>query len=240
MSMDRSRMPGGTGLGVLLVVALLAALAGCGGGDDSTDKAKAPAKPVDGTFVGKVSGTKAFVAVVALPAAGKEAKRDVRVYVTDGQRLSEWFKGSVVRNGFTATSEDRDAKADGELSAKGVTGEVKLPSGRTVKYKATRATGAAGLYDLTVSSDGKLSGASAAGIGLKGRATLTEGKGSLKLADGERHRFDVEEDSAGEASRLKAGQVRVIILGDGQLRGAGKPRPAGGAGDDGFFIRSSS
>jgi hypothetical protein len=144
----------------------------------------------------------------------------------------------VVRNAFTATSEDRDAKAKGELSAKGVSGEVALPGGKTVKYKATRATGAAGLYDLAVSSNGRLSGASAAGIGLKGRATLAEGRGSLELADGERHRFDVAEDSQGEAGGLKAGQLRVIILGDGQLRGAGKPRPA--AGDEAFFIRSST
>lgn len=44
--------------GVLL---LLAALAGCGGDEDE-------AKPITGTFVGKVSDTDAFVAVVAAPA----------------------------------------------------------------------------------------------------------------------------------------------------------------------------
>jgi len=245
MSMDESRRTRWTRVCVSSGAALLlAGSAGCGGGDgggdDAAGKAKAREKAIDGTFVGKVSGTNAFVAVVAAPVLGKQEKRDVTVYLSDGKRLSEWFPGTVLSNSFSARSDDRDAEAKGKLTGKAVTGTVKLPDGKTVRFKANRATGAAGLYDLKVSPDGELSGASAAGVGVKGETTLKQGTGMLKLADGKRRKFDVVGDSAGEAARLRAGQVRLIVLGGGQLRGAGKPRAKGSAGDSGFFIRSSS
>ena len=221
-----------------VVVLLLAPLAGCGGKDSEDDKAVE--KPLEGTFLGKVSGTNAFLAVVASPAAGNQDKRDVTVYVADGSKLSESLPGSVTGRSFSAASEDRDAEAKGKLSGDSVTGTVKLPDGKTARYEASRAAGAAGLYDLTVSPAGKLSGASAAGVGLTGKTVLRkQGTGTLKLADGTRHKFDVTAPGAGAAIPLRTGQVRVIILGDGELRGAGKRRPSSGVGDSGFFIRSS-
>jgi hypothetical protein len=243
MSMEESRPIKRTVVWVTSVLALvLMPTAGCGGGDDrdGAGKAKPREKAIDGTFVGKVLGTSAFVAVVASPAEAKKEKRSVTVYVSDGKNLSEWLPGSAQHNSFSATSEDRDAEVEGKLGGKGVTGSVKLPDGKTVRFKADRATGAAGLYDLTVSSRGKLEGASAAGIGLKGETALQQGIGSLKLADGRRRKFDVTEAAAGSVTRLQAGQLRLIVLGDGELRGAGMPRSTGGEGDSGFFVRSSS
>jgi hypothetical protein len=228
-------MIGSSRISICLVAAIvLIPLAGCGG---DGDKGNSVEKMVDGTFVGKVAGTKAFVAVVAAPVVGKQDKRDVSVYVTDGKRLSEWFAGSGASNSFTASSDDRDAEIKGKLSGKAVTGTLKLPGGKTVDYQANTATGAAGLYDLTVSRDGELSGASAAGIGLKGEAPLERGVGTLKLADGKRHKFDLTGDAAAGAS-LKSGQVRLIVLGDGELSGAGKRRSVKGSGDPAFLIRS--
>jgi hypothetical protein len=203
----------------------LAALAGCGG-DDGRRNDRA-GKAVDGTFVGKLAGTNTFVAVVASPAARGKDDRAVNVYVSDGERISEWLTGSVKSNSFAARS--GDAQVDGSIKRETVTGTVKLADGKPARYEAARATGPAGLYDLTVSAKGKLSGASATGVGLTGEAPLRErGTGTLKLADGKRRRFDV---TAEEAANLRVGELRLIVLRDGELRGAA---------DSGYFVRSSS
>jgi hypothetical protein len=214
--------------GVWVACALALGLAaGCGGDDGRRDERGG--KAVDGTFVGKLAGTNTFVAVVASPPARGKDGRPVNVYVTDGERVSESLAGSVHSNRFTGDSDDRDAQVKGTISREAVTGTVKLPGGKTVRYEATRASGPAGLYDLTVSSKGKLSGSSATGVGLTGEAPLRErGTGTLKLADGKRRKFDV---TAEDAARLRAGQLRLIVLRGGELRGAA---------DSGYFVRSSS
>jgi hypothetical protein len=216
-----------------LVAAFLLALTGCGGDDEG----KKEATSVAGTFVGKVSGTKAFVAVVASPAAKNEDRRDVTVYVCDARSLCESFRGSATGDDFVANADEGDAEANGNLSDKAATGTIEL-AGKTVRYNAGQATATAGLYDLTVSSRGKLRGASAAGVGLTGELPRA-GTGRLKLADGKRLRFDVTRDSEGNRLRLRPGQVRLIVLPGGQLSGAGKNRRTAGGGTSDFFIRSS-
>jgi hypothetical protein len=217
-----------------VLVVLLAALAGCGGdGDEAT--------PITGTFVGKVSETDAFVAVVAEPAGEGEDRGAVTVYVSDAQRIDEWLTGSATEDGFAATSKDRDAEAKGKLSSEAVTGTIELPDGERVRYTARAATATAGLYDLTVSSKGELRGASAAGVALKGETTLpSPGPGEIKLADGTRLKFDVARDTGGKPAGLRAGHVRLIVLPGGQLTGAAISRPnAGGRGSDSFVLSSS-
>lgn len=228
----------------LALLLLLLPLAGCGGDDgngDGDDRAdRKGTKPVEGTFVGKVEGTGAFVAVVAAPTTKGQERRAITVYVCDAARLCEWFPDSTTGNSFSAASDDDDAQAKGELSREAATGTIELPGGKTVRFKAGEATAASGLYDLTVSADGKLTGASAAGVGLTGSSSLPEsGSGKLKLADGTRLEVEVTTKSATAPGELGAGQVRMIVLPKGQLRGAGKTRPAKEGSSD-FFIRSSS
>jgi hypothetical protein len=219
------------------VVLLLAPLAACGGGDDRREKADE--KAVDGTFVGKVAGTDAFVAVVAAPPARGKAERDVTMYVSDGGRLSESLSGSAKLNSFVATSADDDAEAKGTIAGESVSGSVTLPDGKTARYQANRANAAAGLYDLTVSSKGQLSGASANGVGLTSASVLkAPGIGKLKFADGKRRAFEVTVGSAADPVRLRGGQLRLIVLPSGELSGAGEGRPSGGGGALDFFIRS--
>ena len=214
-----------------LAVVLLALVAGCGGEDRPSEQGKS--KPLDGTFLGKVTGTNALVAVVAAPPTGKEKRQDVTIYLSDGSKLSERLAGPVERNSFAAATDDRDAEVKGELNGNSVKGTITLTDGKKVRYEASRATGAAGLYDLTVSPKGKISGASATGIGLTGKTALeADGTGILKLADGTRHKFDVT-GTAGDLE-LRSGELRVIVLGDGELRGAGRAR-----GSDGFFLSGS-
>jgi hypothetical protein len=218
------------------------------GGDNSTegkepekaataDDAATADNAVVGSFVGEVSGTEAFVAVVAAPAEG--GKGAVQIYVADGRGLSEWFSGPISDGSFAAKSDDGDAEAEGKLSSDSVTGTVVLPGGEPVSYEITPPSGAAGLYELTLSSAGELNGASAAGLGVTGEISLgKQATGMLRLVDGKRLKFAVTQKRAGDLAHLSPGQVRLIVLPGGELRGAGKGRPAGGGGSD-FFIRSA-
>jgi hypothetical protein len=229
-------------LAALLLVLLLVLLSGCTGDDDPDRGAPEPGPAeaaVVGSFVGEVSGTKALVAVVATPAAGGEDSGVVQVYVSDGAGLSELFSAPNTGNAFTASSEDGDAEVEGELTAGSVTGSLTLRGGRTVEYAAVPPTGSAGLYDLTLDGSGELGGASAAGLGVTGRISLgPRGTGTLRLVDGERLALAVTATRARGLGHVRAGQVRLIVLSDGELRGAAKGRPAEG-GPRGFFIRSA-
>lgn len=220
----------------LLSLFLLALLAGCGGGDDPEEQATA--KVVEGTFVGKVSGNDAFVAVVAAPVARGKETRELTMFVSDGGRLSESLKGSVRDNSFSATS--ADAKAKGKLEGNSVSGTLTLPDGKEASYRATRATAAAGLYDLTVSSKGQLSGASATGVGLTSKSSLrAPGFGSIKFADGKKRKFEVTAEALPDPVRLGAGQLRMIVMPDGELTGAGAAKPTGGGEELDVFIKSA-
>jgi hypothetical protein len=217
---------------------LLASVAGCGDDDDG-DETERPAKPVAGTFVGKVSKTDTFVSVVADPASKGQERRAVTVYACDASRLCELFTGSATGNEFSARAEGGEGKADGKLTRRSASGSIELPGEESVSYKADRATAAAGVYNLTVSASGRIRGASAAGVALTGTSTLPEpGRGTLKLADGSRLKFRTTRTSA-EIARLEAGQLRLIVLSNGQLRGVGKTRR-----EDGdqlvFFLRSAA
>lgn len=223
-------------LTVSALVLALSVVAGCGG-DDDDEATEKRAKLVDGTFVGKIEGTEAFVAVVASPAPKGKRRRDVTVFVCDGKSLCEWLSGSANGNALTAASDD-DAKATGKLTGKAARGSIAV-GGETLKYVASPAAATAGLYSLTVSPKGKLTGASAAGVGLTGKSTLpSPGPGTLKLADGTRLKFTATENSD-DAIRLPAGDVRVIVLPGRQLRGAGKSKGGEEGGSD-FFMRSPS
>jgi hypothetical protein len=229
-------------LTIWILLFALGTVVGCGGegGDDDVEGTEKQAKPIEGTYVGKASGTKAFVAVVAAPAAKGKRRRDASVFVCDGKRLCEWLSGSADANSFTAASSNDDAKASGAISPKAVRGKIELPGGKAAMYVAKRAAATAGLYTLTVSSGGRLTGASAAGVGLTGRSTLpSPGPGTLKLADGSRLNFQAVENSTGDPIALPAGELRVIVLPGRQLRGAGKSR-GGEEGSSDVFVRSPS
>jgi hypothetical protein len=220
-----------------LLLLLLTALAGCGGDDDGDEEADKNVKPVAGTFVSKAEGSEALVSVVAEPRAKGQDKRAVSVFVCDADQLCQAFTASTAANDFTATAGEEGGEAKGELSAKTASGTIEPPEGDSIRYKAAAAPATAGLYDLTVSRDGKLKGASAAGVALTGTLELPPpGTGSLKLADGRRVKLEVVKGS-GEVSGLRPGQVRLIVLPDRQLRGAGMSR---GGGEQAFFVRSSA
>lgn len=220
-------------------VLLLAGLAGCGGDGDDPESVEKKAKPLEGTFVGKAERGDAFVAVVAAPAARGEKRRDLMVYACDAARLCEWFSGSTAGNSFSVDAEGGDGEASGTVTRKAATGTIELSDGKTLRYEAEPSTATAGVYDLTVSSRGKLTGASATGVGLTGKSTIPKpGSGSLNLADGKRLKLDVTKTSTRASVPLEAGQARVIVLSDHQLRGAARSRRTAGGDEPDFFVRS--
>jgi hypothetical protein len=235
------------GLPILALVGVLGGESAEGDGGNAGKTANPPAvqKPVEGSFVGKVSRMKVLVAVVVAPAEAGQKERAVEVYVTDGDRVSESFSGSISNNSFVAESDDGDSEVKGNLRGESVRGTVELPDDKTVRYRATRPAGAAGLYDLTLSAGGRLRGASAGGIGVTGRIELLEGTevlegtGVLRLADGRRLRFDLAEAPASDLVGIRSGQVRLIVLPNGRVVGAGKRRSASEGDSSSFFIRSS-
>jgi hypothetical protein len=225
----------------LATMLMVAILAGCGDDNNNNNNNADETAQLSGTFVGEVSDTDALVAVVTTPAAEGEDGDQIAVYVSDDAAIQEVLSGSASADGFEATSEGGDAKAEGKLDDNAVSGTVELPDGERYRYEASQATATAGLYELTVSSDGDLRGASAAGVGLKGESTMpSPGSGTVTLADGTSLEFEIDEGDSGEAAGLRAGQVRLIVLPDGKLRGAAMSRPADGGGDPAFFVLSSS
>ena len=223
---------------LLPLVLLLTAMAGCGGDGNDQEGVK-KVKPLEGTFVGKAERENAFVAVVAARPARGDERREVTVYACDAKRLCEWFSGSAAGNSFRVGAERGDGEARGELTRGTATGTIELSDGKTMRYETKPATAIAGLYDLTVSASGKLSGVSASGVGLTGKSTIPKpGDGSLKLADGKRLKLDVTRSSASGSVPLREGQVRVIVLSDHQLRGAARSRRTAGGGHSDFFVRS--
>lgn len=217
---------------------LLLSVTGCGDDDDDGNEAEQTAKPVAGTFVGKVPKGGPFVSVVASPATKGEERRPVTVYVCDARRVCELLAGSATGNDFTANAEDGEGKASGKLTRKTASGSIDLPGEESMRYEAGRATAAAGVYNLTVSANGRIRGASAAGVALTGTSTLPEpGTGTLKLADGSRLKFRTTRTSS-EAGPLEAGQLRLIVLSNGQLRGVGKTKQGENGEQLVFFVRS--
>jgi hypothetical protein len=216
-------------------VLLLALPVGCGD-DDDDNNGENRSRPVAGTFVGKLQGSEGFVAVVAAPPAKGEDRRDVSAVVCDAKQVCSWFSGSAKGNEVVVKGADDKEQTKVMLTGKAATGSVELAGDETERYRAREATATAGVYDLTVSEDGKVEGASAAGVGLTGRLTLPPpGEGQLKLADGTRIKLAVTKNPNPDPG-LRAGQLRMIVLPEGEARGAGLAR-----GEDGgaFYVRST-
>jgi|CXWL01.1.fsa_nt_gi serine/threonine-protein kinase len=112
---------------VILFASLL--LTACGGA----------AKPVSGSFVGKVDGSDAFIAVIL------HKNGEVTAYVCDSADISAWFKGSVDGSSLDLTNAD-GARLTADLAADSFTGTF-TPSGSSpLTFTVTKADQPAGLY----------------------------------------------------------------------------------------------
>ena len=162
-----------TAKALVTVLTLWLLLTGCAGQQEeesggSQQEEEKGAPPVAGSFVGETPDASAFVALVADVPEGDGDEREVKAYLCDGQTVSDWFWGSVVGNDLSLSS-DSGAQMEGQLTPDTASGTITDPNGDSVSFDAPLATGIAGLYNVSVSSDGTLSGTSQTGGQMEGQ-----------------------------------------------------------------------
>ena len=205
---------------VSLLALLGLSVVGCGGQQQGGSQGKEEESPqlVTGSFVGEIQEIDSFVALVAdEPQDGEEA-REVRAYLCDGLTINEWFRGSVTGDDLDLSSEN-EVRLKGQLTSDAATGTFTNLNGDSVPFEASPATGIAGLYNVTLSDDGTLSGTSERGGQLEGQLgdQLQDGSypvsGTITSPDGETQDFEAF------ASPEASGNLRWIALPDGRIRG---------------------
>ena len=165
-------------------------------------------------FVGYVEGTNALIAVVAdktvtaspektslentnktvaqstgETTATSGSERRVQAYVCDGQPqgLAEWFAGQMAGNMLELSSVSGNARLQVVLTEEEASGTVALADGTLRRFAASAAHEGAGLYEVTVASDGRRSGTSANGAKDEARVS-SDGVwtwGTIRLPSGE-------------------------------------------------------
>ena len=103
------------------------------------------AQGLEGNFVGAAKNSKAFIAIVA--AQGK-----VLAYICDGEKIAQWFRGTLGEGGAIAI-ELGSNKLNARLNAGIVSGTVEV-GGEKLEFSATAATGNAGLFRTELSAGG--------------------------------------------------------------------------------------
>jgi hypothetical protein len=216
----------------LVVLSLVARCGGSGGeyggGSQQQEEQKA-APPVAGSFVGEAPDAEAFVVIVAASPEEEGQERDVRAYLCDGERVTEWFTGAAEGNELDLTSEG-GARLEGNLSTEASTGTITLGDDTTLTYTADLARGVAGLYNVTISEEGRVRGTSETGGLLEGQLGGEEEmrdeevrpiSGTFTSAEGQEVSFGVLGREA------DPGEYRWIVLEDGQAMGAKKSARTG-------------
>jgi hypothetical protein len=154
----------------LLAAAIVAAaVAGCGKDDNTKNQpaATGPAAPVagdenapdvagekvgstraniSGNYVGMVSGTNAYLAIVVRD--GKAV-----AYMTDGLQFAQHFEGKVGDGGLLSATSEGQVKLDAKVGSKRAAGSVRL-GGRRLGFNAHAASPPAGFYRGTRTLNG--------------------------------------------------------------------------------------
>jgi hypothetical protein len=197
----------------MLVVGLLAV--GCVG----PEQEEKSAPPVAGHFVGATSDPDTFIAVVVDEAEQGEDQRPVKAYLGDGYIIDEWFTGTLTGNIFGLTS-DGGARLTGELSSDAASGTATLSDRASVSFEATPATGVAGLYNVRVYNDGRVSGTSEPGGQLEGQIGNTPRANGLYTITGTITSPDSQvQNFEAICGTNRPVDIHLIALASGQMRG---------------------
>lgn len=147
----------------VLAVVALGATAACGGGDSGGGEA-AGVRP--GTYLGKVAGTDAYIALIA---DGDELRGG---YLCDSKDISTWLKSAAVDGDEAAlASRTDDPVGSATWSGTKVSGTVQV-GGANHDFTATLATGDAGLYRKATGTFGE--------AGFEETGWIVLGDGSLR------------------------------------------------------------
>jgi hypothetical protein len=117
-------------------------VAGCSGGDGGDRTEAAERRTRAGSFVGTVSGSDAYIAVVVDPDG------DALAHVTDGQYSVDWLDGRL-RGGTATLTNEGGAILDAKVGRGAVTGSFTRPQTPTLQFSARPSQTPAGLYRAT-------------------------------------------------------------------------------------------
>jgi hypothetical protein len=143
---------------LLLLAALSAVGAGCGGdGDNGKPERSAPQGVSPGTYVGTGPGDR--------PAIGLVVENDrARAYLCDGRSLNLWFPAKALdEEAASLRSEDGKARIEGSFAGGSFSGTATLPDGDRFEFSARRAESPLGIYTFHVDRSGELRGRSIVG-----------------------------------------------------------------------------
>lgn len=199
-----------TRLGLALLVF---ALAGCIGGEEevtSTAPSPVPSSEV-AEYIGKSDDFRFFAAVVTRP-DGK-----LTAYFCDGQGKSALFEGQVTGEAFSLTSSDGAAMLEGRVSGNQASGSLQL-EGQRRNFKAAKAKDIGGLYKLTYSKEGEVTGTSERGNRFDGTVKGRDLTAIISTAKDPETAFrGALSDGVEDQRNFNA--YRVIIQDDGDFRG---------------------
>ena len=201
---------------LILVLMLWLVLVGCTAGQQSNDQKERAEELVGQQFVGEVPEIDAFLALVVSSPQQADTSPQLRAYLCDGTSINEWLTGKEEPANTLDLSSDDGANLKGELSPNEATGTLTLADGRALAFSIPQATGIEGLYDMTLNSDGQMSGTSEGGGNtLEGRLgdRQQDGRyllsGTITSAEGE------SQDFQALATPDATGEIRGIFLGNG-------------------------
>jgi hypothetical protein len=111
----------------------------------------------------------------------------VKAFLTDGEPGgdAEWFEGSSQNGKFNVKSASGKATIDGAVTPAETTGTVTLADGVKRPFHTIPATHGAGIYDVTVSSDGHYTGTSTDGSTMDARQVGDYVQGRITTKGGE-------------------------------------------------------
>lgn len=224
---------GGALVGILLV--------GCGGAGVQAGG------PVSGEFVGRGVGFEdvgdlvapvPLFAILAEAAGEDDEERSVRSYMCDGDRVTEWFWGTVAGNTVDLTSDSGEAQLQADLTPDEATGTFTFSGEEPIEFTASPVTGIGGLYDVVIAPDGAVSGMSFGGNELAaqlveraaddGSDRTSALEGTVTLPDGEAVDYSYSHEGTSltpEGIWEPTGEYRYILLPGGGGHGARKGTP---------------
>ncbi len=174
-------------LGVLAV--LVPVLSACSSEDDQAADEEAPGAP-PGVYFGAVAFSGDRIAFDLGP-GDEDGLQKVRAFVTDGtpDGDAEWFEGTATSGKMELTAVSGNARLTGDVADMQVDGTITLRDGVQRHFHTIPATHGAGIYQLTVTPEGRFTGTSESGAQLQAQQNGIFVEGTISTPTGERISF---------------------------------------------------
>jgi hypothetical protein len=197
----------------LSLAILVFLLSGCGNDEEQLSRPSPSPVPSSDVveYIGKSENFLFFAAVVTHP-DGK-----LTAYFCDGKGRSALFEGNHADGAFSLTSTDGAATLNGQVDETESSGTVQLPDTQ-LNFTAAKAREMGGLYRLTYSEEGEVTGSSERGNRFEGTVKGSNLSATISTSEEAGIEFKSELSEGVEDQRNYNG-YRVIIQDDGDFRG---------------------